>query len=154
MSTVNNLDDAYNDAIRVFDTAGVDTGIVDDAYNYANSWTNSASAVWDATEDTVMPDDVAAGYNASKASYFWQRLRDLYSDTYGVSDSISAYLDSAGTASGLEASNAYGQRIGAQAIGEATEQTAKDLGNAAKNAGKFGLPAILIGGALFLWATS
>jgi hypothetical protein len=154
MSTVNNLDDAYNNAISVFDTAGVDTGIVDDAYNYANSWTNSASAAWDSTEDTVMPDDVVSGYNASKAATFWQRLRDLYSATYGVSDSISAYLDSAGTASGLEASNAYGQRIGAQAIGEATAQTLKDVGNDVKNAGKIGLPAILIGGALFLWATS
>ena len=154
MSTVNDLGDAYNNALTVFDTAGVDTSIVDDAYNYANSWTSSAAAAWYATEDTLSPDDVAAGYAAAKAAAFWKRLGELYSETYGVSDKVSDYIASAGNASDMEASNAYGQRIGAKAIGEAVDQTLKDLGDKAKDTFKFGIPAILIGGALFLWATS
>lgn len=150
MSTVDNLTDAYNDAIRVFTTAGIDTDIVDDAYNTANSWGNSASAIWDATEDTVNPADVAAGYEAAKASTFWETLGINYSNTYGVSDKISDYIDSASHAANLEASNAYGERVGATQVGEALAETGKDI----KNAGKIGIPAILVAGALFLWATS
>lgn len=150
MSTVNNLEDAYDDAIRVFDGAGVDTDIVDDAYNTANSWTEAAYAAWAATDDAIAPADVKAAYQAHQASTFWTTLAQLYADKYQVSDKISAYLESASYSADKEATNAYGQRVGGQAIGEALAQTGQDI----KNAGKIGIPAILIAGGLFLWLTS
>lgn len=150
MSVTDNLEEAYNDAIRVFDAAGVDTDIVDDAYNTANSWTQSAYAAWAATEDTVNPEDVAAGYNAAQASTFWTTLAKLYDDKYQVSDKISTYLETASYSADKEATNAYDTRVGFTQVGEAVEQTGKDIVKATK----IGVPILVIAGALFLWGVS
>lgn len=148
MSIQDTLSEAYDNAIEVFIANGINTDIVDEAYNTANSWSNSASAAWDATEETLNVDDASTEYGAIRCTTFWKELQRLYSETYQVSDKVSAYLDSAVFGASMDAANAYDQRIQNTQIEEALDDTIKDIKD------KFKPMPLLIGGAVLVWLLS
>lgn len=145
MSAQDTLSEAYDQAFKVFDINGLNTDDVDEAFNIANSWTESALDLWAATEDTLNIDDASTKYGNLQVKRFFTELIVLYNERYDIpeGDKVQKYLDAALFGSSMDAQNAYDQRIQNDQVLDAVNETIDDV----KKAAKFSvMPILLIGG--------
>lgn len=145
MSAQDTLSEAYEQAFNVWEANGLNTDDVDEAFNIANSWTESALDFWAATEDTLNIDDASTKYGNLRCKKFFEELNLLYSERYNIpeGDKVQKYLDAALFGSSMDAQNAYDERIQNDQVLDTVNETIDDV----KKAAKFSvLPILLIGG--------
>jgi len=150
------IDAAAEAARGVFTANGMDTTMIDTAYSDNSGPVGLASYAWASNGDRALVDGMDTWIDPLVTSYaqwqtgrFWEDLRDAYSNEHQVSDKVSAFLDSATTASSVAVQSQAS--ITPTGVGDAIAQTGLDIANDAKKAVPWA--AIAAGVAVFLWAT-
>jgi len=136
------IDAAKAQAIEFFETHALDTQIIENAYDAYTGVYGIASYYGEEASqlDTYLTGDTSdPGYAKWQVGKFWAALAYTYSDEYGVSDSVSAFLDAAAHSSTPEMQTL--NQVTPKLVKEAVEDTAADI----KKATKIGISALPLG---------